>query len=170
MAVTSRARVLLDLMETASSKGVGEAVSQLSHSIAYDSGLLESGTASSTQDLVWSDLQTVTSGAPDTWDLAGTLTSELTGATVTFVEITGIWIRNKSTTAAQNLEIGAGSNPLVNWVKASGDAVVVGPSGVFLLTSPIDGYAVTATTGDILTITATSGTIAYEIIIWGRSA
>jgi hypothetical protein len=170
LSTAARIRVLLDLVETNTAAGVQERSSVLTHAIEYDSGELASGTASNQQDRVWSDLQSVTAGTPDTWDLAGTLTSELSGATVTFVEITGIWIRNKSTTTAQILEIGAGSNPLLNFIKATGDAIQVGPGGVLLLTSPVDGFAVTANTGDVLTITSASGTIAYEIAIWGRSA
>jgi len=170
MAVTSRLRVLLDIMETASSLGVAAATSQLAHSIDYDTGLLASGTASSTQDLVWSAADSVANGAPDTVDVAGSLTSRLTGGAVTMVEVTLIYIRNKSTTTGEILEIGAGSNPLLNWVKATGDAIKIGPGGVFILTSPIDGFAVTAATGDVLTITSASGTISYDIIILGRSA
>ena len=170
IAVTSRLRVLLDLVETNTSGGVQERSSVLVHSIDYDTGELASGTTGSLQDRVWSDLQSVANGAPDTWDLAGTLTSELSGATVTFVEVTGFWIRNKSTTTGEILEVGAGSNPLLNWIKATGDATKIGPGGVYLHTSPIDGFAVTAGTGDVLTITSASGTISYEIAIWGRSA
>ncbi len=170
LAVTSRLRVLLDLVETNTTAGVQERSSVLQHGIEYDTGELASGTTGSLQDRVWSDLQSVANGAPDTWDLAGTLTSELSGATVTFVEVVGIWIRNKSTTTGEILEIGAGSNPLLNFIKATGDAIKIGPGGVLLITSPVDGFAVTASTGDVLTITSASGTIAYEIAIWGRSA
>ena len=170
MAVTSRLRVILDAMETATSLGVALGTSQLSHAVDWDTGLFASGTASNTQDLIWSAQDSVAAGAPDTVDVAGTLTSKLSGATISMVEVTLIYIRNKSTTTAEILEIGAGSNPLLNWVKATGDAIKIGPGGVFLLTSPVDGFAVTATTGDILTITSASGTILYDIVIMGRSA
>lgn len=161
---------MLDLIETNTSAGINEASSVLAHRVDYDSGEQVTGTGSSQQDRVWSDAQTVANGAPDTWDLAGTLTSELSGATITFAEVTLIWIRNRSTTTGQNLEIGAGSNPFITWLKATGDAIIVPPGGVFLLTSPIDGFATVAGTGDVLTITSTSGTITYDILIAGRSA
>lgn len=170
LSVTARLRVLLDVVETNTSAGVQERSSVLQHTIEYDSGEQTSGTTSGKQDRVWSDLQTVAAGVPDTWDLAGTLTSELNGATVTFVEITGMLIRNKSTTTGEYLEVGAGSNPFAGWVKAAGDALIVGPGGMLVLTAPIDGLAVTSGTGDILTITSASGTITYDIVLLGRSA
>lgn len=170
MAVTHRVRIQLDTEETQSSKGIREIASSLSHSVSYDSGVQASGTAASQQDRVWSDAQSVANGAPDTWDLAGTLTSELDGSTVTFVEVTSIYVRNKSTTTGQYLQIGGGSNPFITWLGNSGDIVNVGPGGVFLLTAPVDGWTVTATTGDILQIASASGTISYDIQICGRSA
>lgn len=130
---------------------------------------LASGTGSSQIDRVWSDTGSVASGTPVTVDLAGSLTAA-DGTTITFVEIVGLYIKNKSTTTAQNITVGGGSNPWITHLGASGDAVVVGPSGMLLLTSPIDGYAVTATTGDILTLTSSSGTISYDLVVCGRSA
>lgn len=50
------------------------------------------------------------------------------------------------------------------------DIVHVGPGGILILTSPVDGYAVTAATGDILKIDSGAATINYTIVIWGRSA
>ena len=102
-------------------------------------------------------------------DLAGGLT-DIEGVAITMVEVTGITIKNKSTVSGEILIVGAGSNPLLNWIKATGDAVHIGPSGILHITSPIDGYAITASTGDILTIDSGAATISYEYIIHGRSA
>jgi len=48
--------------------------------------------------------------------------------------------------------------------------VNVGPDGYLLVWSPIDGYAVTATSADILQIDPGANTIAYDIVIIGTSA
>ncbi|KKM72902.1 hypothetical protein LCGC14_1415890 [marine sediment metagenome] len=126
-----------------------------------------SGVANGEADEVWSDDRTATATA-DPIDL-GALTSA-DGRTIVFAEITQIYIRNKSIVSGEKLIVGAGSNPLLNWVSATGDAVEVGPSGRFLIESPIDGYAVTDSTGDVLTVDPGAATIAYRIVVTGRSS
>lgn len=125
------------------------------------------GSGSSQTRLVYSDTNSVASGVPVTYDLAAVLIG-LDAAAQTYAPVVGFAIRNKSTTTSQNLQIGAGSNPFITWLGATGDVVVVGPGGFFMLESPIDGYAVTPSTGDILTISSSSGTISFDFVIWGR--
>jgi len=129
---------------------------------------MATGTSNSQADEVWSDTRSA-AGAVDDLDLAGTLTAA-DGSTITFVEVTGVYIRNKSTTTAETLTIGAGSNPFITWLIATGDGVVIGPNGTFLIESPVDGYTVTAGTADILRVDPGANTISYDIVIWGRSA
>lgn len=124
------------------------------------------GTGSNKIDSVYSGR---TSGT-QTLDLRGTLTSVLDGSTVNFPIVTGIFINNLSTTTLESLTIGAGSNPFITWLAATGDAVKCGPGGFFNLFSPIDGYATTAATGDILTVTAATGTPSWEIMVVGRAS
>jgi hypothetical protein len=126
------------------------------------------GSAANTQDVVWSDTRSAAASA-DTINLDATLTRAIGGAAITFATVSGFAIYNKSTTTAEVLKIGAGSNPFINWVSATGDAIDLGPGGIFMWTSPVDGAAVTTSTGDILTIDPGSDTIAYDIIIWGVS-
>ena len=130
------------------------------------------GTSSNQSDLVYSDSATIAgSGGTTTYDLSGALTSILDGSAVVFSNIVGFAVINKTLITTSDIEIGAGSNPWTGWLKASGDAVVVGPGGVFVWTSPIDGGAVVATTGDILTLTNNSASnIDVDLIVWGRSA
>lgn len=127
-----------------------------------------SGTGSSQQDIVYSDTLDL-AGSAQTIDLDTSLTDTF-GATLDFVEVTGIFVYNKSTTTAETLTVGAGSNPLITWLNATGDAVVVGPGGVFCITSPIDGYAVTSGTGDTLTFDPGANTFSVDVLILGRSA
>ena len=127
------------------------------------------GTGANQVDLVYTDSVAV-EGTPITYDLSGSLVSILDGSAVVFSNIVGFAIINKTLTSGQSVEIGAGSNPWTGWLKASGDAVVLGAGGVFVWTSPIDGGAVVATTGDIITLTRSALNVNVDIIIWGRSA
>jgi hypothetical protein len=131
---------------------------------------IESGTTVGKADLIYEARRTVASaGVPDTFDLSGSLTDPFGDACV-FAEVTGIFLWNRD--ASNNLTLGAGSNPFITWLKATGDGVVIGPDGFFALYNPAAAaYAVTADTGDILTVTASGGTtVPYDVMIVGRSA
>lgn len=149
--------------------GVGAGSSYMRH-VAEAPLSLENGTAANQCDVVWSASSTVTSGTPATIDLRGALASVLTGDGINFVEVVGFLIKNKSTTSGQTLEIGDGSNSFSTWAGGAGDTVIVGAGGAMFISAPIDGYATTAGTGDILQIVATTGTVAYDVIVFGRSA
>lgn len=140
--------------------------------IAVDTPIrLTDGTSANQIDLQWSDTSTIAISSSDTLDLAGGLTDGF-GTTLTFVEIVMIYVRAASGNT-NDVEVGAGSNPLLNWVLATGDGVVVKPGGIFLILAPTNpAYAVTGGTGDILEITNSSGgtEVTYDIVILGRSA
>lgn len=138
----------------------------LSHPI---SDTLATGTGSNQADKMWYDTRTLAATSEDL-DLAGSLV-DVFGNTVTFAKIKAIIIHNKSTTATENLAVGgAAANQFINWLANASDIVNVGPDGILFLWSPIDGYAVTAGSGDLLKIDAGSDTITYDIIIIGTSA
>lgn len=175
MAVQLQASVVLTAYET-SANDLGNA--QQAHrfefpgSLSSTGGVYATGTASNQQDRVWSDTRSAAAAA-DTIDLAGSLTAAIGGATITFVEVRGIAIRNKATTAAHILSVGAGSNPAFSGLfGATGDVIKVPASGMFFWHAPLDGggLAVTAGTGDILTIDPGANTVSYDILIWGASA
>jgi len=129
----------------------------------------ESGTTSTKADRVWSDTRSAAASA-DTIDLLGSLT-DIAGTTISFVDVLGFAVKNKSTTATENLTVGAGSNPWFGWLGATGDSVKVPPGGCFVwFAGTVDDASPTAGTGDILTIDPGSDTISYDIIVWGRSA
>lgn len=102
-------------------------------------------------------------------DLQGSLTGPF-GDTISFPIVMGIFVKNLSKTAGQNILIGGGTNPVTSWVGASGDIVKVGPGGLFALWSPIDGYTTTASTADILRLDPSSGTPPCAYLLIGRSA
>lgn len=158
--------VKITAAERETSIGVGAASSQLLHVFGLDAELAN-GTASNQADVVFSG--SVSLSGATTLDLRGSLSSVLTGDSVSFVEIVAVALRNKETAAGKYVDVGGGSNPVSSLWIASGDGVRVGPGGIFLLTSPVDGYTTTTGTADILTLTPAS-TADVDYIILGRSA
>lgn len=132
---------------------------------------LENGTVLDTADLLWWDRRTVNDTVDDDLDLAGVLETSFGGA-ATFVKVKGIFVTNRNTAAGENLIIGGdGAAGFTSWLGAATDTVVIGPNGLLLLWNPsLAGYAVTATTGDILRLTGSGGDITYDIALVGTTA
>lgn len=127
-----------------------------------------SGAADSKADLVWSSSGTLTATTLDL-DLNGALTTKVTGA-VNFAKLSLIRIKNKATATGANLLVGGGINPIASLWGSAGDILKIPPGGAVTLEAPIDGYAVTASTADILRLDSGTATIPYEILIVGRTA
>ena len=114
-----------------------------------------------------------------TYDLAGSLT-DVYGNTLTFAEISFMLFLNKSTSG--NLLVGpTGSNQFAPMFNGASNGLIVYPGatdssgtvipGVALIGTPNSGgYAVTAGTGDNLKLAASTGTITFEMWLFGRSA
>lgn len=128
------------------------------------------GTSSNQVDRMFRERKTVSASGTVSYDLTA-LTDRL-GQSVSFAKIRGILIYNRETTAGLKLNVGGNAAALATHVGDASDVIVVGPGGLLLLTSPVDGYAVTATTADILDIENPSGssTVTYDIFMWGTSA
>lgn len=166
VSVSGTIRFLVDLYERAAND-LGPACTR--HTIDYSKSLA-SGTGADQADLVWSDERAVASGTPDNLDVRGVLASALNPG-INFVKITGIVIRNKSTTSGQYLTVGNGANPFfAGLFNAGPDRIQVQPGGCFAWYSPIDAATTTAATADILQIAAATGSITYQIEIIGRTA
>lgn len=60
-----------------------------------------------------------------------------------------------------NLKIGGGD--FSSWLGDATDKVIIGPRGLFLLISPLDGYTITASTGDGLLFESTA-TVPYKVV------
>jgi hypothetical protein len=110
----------------------------------------------------------VTSGSPVDHDLnGGALIDYVTGTAVSFTRLSLVWIINLST--ATYISVGGGSNPVADFT----NAIKVRPStsvnyGQMCMSAPdATGIAVVAATGDILRITANSGTASYLMLLWG---
>lgn len=118
---------------------------------------------------VFSDTRTLADSATENLDLNGTALQNAFGTNIAFARVKFIFIKNKS--ATQVLSVGgAASNQFINWVGDATDVVKIRPGG-FLLLVAVDatGYAVTASTGDLLKIAnGNAGQAAdYDVIIGG---
>jgi hypothetical protein len=175
MAATLKASVRVEL--TATQRGANDFDSGGAFAPKVASTLsFANGTGAGQSNLLFTDERTVGSGANDDIDLAGVLT-DVFGATLTFVEITGVIVINapKSGPAnTTNLTIGNAASPFVGFL--GGTAPTIGPlrpGAVFAIAAgDAAGLgAVTPATADLLRIANSAGASAvYQIAILGRSA
>jgi hypothetical protein len=122
---------------------------------------------------VWSDTRTINASSSETLDLSGALTN-IFGASAVFAEVKAIYIF-AAPGNTNNVHVSAATaspnTAFVTWVTAEGGGIVIRPGGVFLLAAAdATGYAVTATTGDLLTVAnSSSGTsVTYDIVVIGN--
>jgi len=129
-----------------------------------------SGTGADQVNRLWADQRTLASLATEDLDLAGVLVDGF-GVAIAFAKIKAMLFRNNSIVAGENLEIGgAGANGFINWIKDATDIVILGPGGILALIAPVDGYAVIAATGDLLTVTnAGAASIIYDVVLVGNA-
>ena len=148
--------------------GTGSAAQNLSRSMS-----LANGTTAGKADRLFSDRRTLAASGTEDLDLAGTLLDAF-GVAITFVRVKGLIIAAAAANT-NNVVVGAAaSNPWATLLSATG-TVTLRP-GAFLAvgtgTADATGYAVTATTADLLKI-ANSGagtSVTYDIHIIGASA
>ena len=131
---------------------------------------IASGTTTGLADKIWSDQRTVTTGATDSIDLAGTLTDSF-GETVTFVKVKGILISSAAANTTTLQIARPASNGVILFGAASGALAVLSAGGFFCWVDPAVGVTVTTGTGDLLSIINSAGASAvYDIMIVGTSA
>lgn len=130
-----------------------------------------SGTAADQADRMFTDRRTLAASATEDLDLAGSLSDGL-GGTITFARVKALLVRGADANT-NNVNV---SRPAANGVPlflAASDGIAVRPGGTFLWVAP-DATAVPVTggTGDLLTVTNSSGStsVTYDVIILGASA
>ncbi|NUS86322.1 MAG: hypothetical protein HOY75_27270 [Streptomyces sp.] len=167
MALSTNMR--LDLKSTLSSAlDLVTSRAPLDYSAVID---LASGTGANQADRIFADTRTLAASATEDLDLAGVLSDPL-GAALTFARIKAVLIR----AAAGNTNSVNVTRPAANGVPlflAASDGLAVRPGGLFLWVAPdATGVAVTAGTGDLLTLTNSAGStgVTYDVIIIGASA
>ena len=132
---------------------------------------LANGTGANSNDLMFHDQRTLAASGTEDLDLAGVLASPF-GATLTFVELRAVLITAASGNT-NNVQVTRPASNGVPLFMAAGDGIAIPPGGGFLWTCPADGkVTVTASTGDLLTITNSAGstTVTYDVVILGVSA
>ncbi len=132
---------------------------------------LTDGTGAGQADVIFKDTRTLTASATEDLDLSGALTN-IYGVTTVFARIKYVRVSAASANT-NNVNV---SRPAANGVPlflAASDAIPVRPGG-FVAWGCTDatGIAVTAGTGDLLTLTNSAGgtSVTYNITIVGASA
>ncbi|MGW5409023.1 hypothetical protein [Streptomyces spiralis] len=148
--------------------GTGRAAQSLSRSMSLDSG-----TGAGNADRVFSDRRTLAASATEDLDLAGVLLDAF-GSAITFARVKGLIIA-AATGNTNNVVVGAASsNPWATLLGATHTLTLRPGAFVAVGTGAADatGYAVTASTGDLLKVANSgSGTsVTYDIHIIGCSA
>ncbi|MEP3857289.1 MAG: hypothetical protein ABJM39_09630 [Porticoccus sp.] len=157
-------------LSVAVSQSVAGDVNTAKNSIAVNSLLqLLNGTGADQANQAFSDERTLAASTSESLDLAGSLTDAF-GASITFTKIKAMLVIADEGNG-DNIEVGgAASNGFASFLGDASDVVLVPPGGLFLLTAPdADGFAVTASTGDLLKINnADSGAAGtYTIVLIG---
>jgi len=130
---------------------------------------LAQGTGANAADKVVQMLMSIASGGTNNLDLAGGVT-DVFGVTTTLVKLKGIRIKSRNTNTT-NVTVGNGTNPFVGWFGAAAHTLVLEPGDEILMSCPVNGKTVTATTGDILKfVNAAGATADLEIDLIGTSA
>lgn len=132
---------------------------------------LLNGTGAGQGDLIFTDTRTLAASGTEDLDLAASL-ADAYGAMLTFARIKAVII----VAAAANTNNVRVTRPASNGVPlflAASDGLDVRPGGFFAWAcSDVTGVAVTAGTGDLITITNSAGTtgVTYTVVIIGASA
>lgn len=177
MAVSGSVALGLDLTETATPDMAGAtAVAKLGPTWVKT---LTSGTGLDQCNKIFVDTATLAGSGSQAYDLdSGTLVGQMGQVLAAFSRIVAIFIRRTDTPAAstqdENLTIG-GDWILTKYLLPGGDTlsgvtIPLHPGGIFMFVAPNStGVAVTATTGDGLTITNASSadSCSYELVVLG---
>jgi len=135
---------------------------------------LASGTGAGQADLLFSDTRTINASSNDDLDLAAGLTDAF-GASLTFARIKGLIVTAAAANSNNVLVGGDATNTFLTWVGAEADNVILRPGATLALfagEADATGYAVTASTGDLLRISnsGAGSSVTYSIVIVGASA
>jgi hypothetical protein len=151
------------------SNDLGAASQPLSYSKSFT---FADGAGLNQAQQIFSDTRTLAASAAENLDLAGVLTNVF-GSTLTFTKIKGLIICASDANTNDVVVGGHATAALAALFGDVTDTIKVKPGGMFALVAPAAaGYAVVATTGDMLTVTNSAGTtgVTYDIIILGATS
>lgn len=129
---------------------------------------LASGTGAGNADFTWRDQRTLGPSANESLDFSPS-TADAFGVTLTFVKVK-MMIFFAATANTNQVVVSRPAANGIPWTAASA-TITLDPGGIFVFFSPV-GVAVTAATGDLITITnsAAGTSVVYDIIFVGASA
>lgn len=165
LSATIKASIGATLTRTADFESASSAIAD-SLSVA-----LTDGTGAGQADVIFKDQRTLGASATEDLDLSGSLTN-IYGVTAVFARIKAILV-TAATGNTNNVNVTRPASNGVPLFLAASDGISVRPGGAFLWVAPdLTGIAVTASTGDLLTLTNSAGTtgVTYNITIIGASA
>lgn len=131
------------------------------------------GTGAGQVDMVFTDIRTLAASGTEDLDLAGVLTDAY-GATMTFARIKSVHVAAAAGNT-NNVQVTRPASNGVPWLMAAGDGIALRPGAAVTWASgaaDATGVAVTASTGDLITLTNSAGTtgVSYTVVILGCSA
>lgn len=129
------------------------------------------GTTANKADVAAAVDYSITASGTQLVVLNDAISSEISG-TLTIAEVVALVFLNTSSTAGDAVTIESDStNGNATIFGATGDLVRLDPGGVVAFFSPIDGYALTNSTDEILlTETGGANTVTVRMMVIGRSA
>lgn len=119
---------------------------------------------------VFHDQRTLSASATEDLDLNGTALQDPLGTNLALTKVRLLIVCAASGNTNTVNVGGAASNGFTTWVGDATDVVKIRPGGALILVAPdATAYAVTAATGDLLTVTNGGGTtgVTYDVIIAG---
>jgi hypothetical protein len=128
------------------------------------------GAGVSQGNLVYAGRRTLAASDTEDLDLSGALTQP-NGAAAVFARVKAIMVKAASGNT-NNVNVQRHASAGVPIFLAASDGVAVHPNGGVCLVSPTAaGYAVTATTADLITVTNSAGAtpVTYDIVIIGAA-
>ena len=130
---------------------------------------LSDGIGASQAKSLFSDTRTLAASGTENLDLAGALTDAF-GAVINFTKIKALIIKASAANVNDVVVGGHATAACFSFFGAATHTMKVKPGGMIALVAPdINGYAVTAATADMLTVTnGAAGTgVTYDVIIIG---
>lgn len=168
MSVSGSLKITLQALLTAATD-IGSRRQDINYTLSFP---IAPGTGAAQADEVFSDTRTLSASSSEELDMAGVLTDAL-GGSITFASVKAILIKAAAGNSNDVIVGGAASNAFATMFGDSSDTLKVPPGGAIVLADfGAAGFAVTASTGDLLKIAnGGSGTsVSYDIIIVGDSA
>jgi hypothetical protein len=130
--------------------------------------LFGNGTGANQANMLVHDQRT-TDTTGEELDLAGGLTSPLSGAAVTFAVIKAVVVYASTANSGTVLITRPAANGVVLFVAAGDGLAGLKPGGLFAYIDPsAAGLTVTAGTGDLLKFAASTGTVTYDLWVLGE--